>query len=123
MVENHALGILLSQQQRHPNVASCSCYEEDTPCQQGQTANEEGNNGWDDTQDDAGHHGSHHIAGDVHRLVTMTVGSQQLPHDAKADALPTALGIAGPRQAVDQFMNHDAYNDKDKGDAPVPKAS
>ena len=123
MVENHALGILLGQKPCHPNVA-CSCsYEEDTPCQHRQTADEEGNNGRDDAQDDAGHHGSHHIAGDVHRLIAMAIGSQQLPYHSEADALPSVLGIASPGQAVDQFMNDDAHDEKNNGDAPVAKAS
>ena len=74
-------------------------------------------------QDDAGHHGSHHVAGDMHRLVTMAVRSQQFPHHTEADALPATLGIAGPSQAVDKFMNHDAYNDENKGDAPVAEAT
>jgi len=94
---------------RHPDVTSSCSNEEDTPCQHGQTADEEGCNSRDDPQDDAGHHGSHHVAGDVHRLITMTIGSQQFPHYAKTDALPSALGIAGPRKTVNQFMNHNAY--------------
>ena len=119
MIENHAPGILLGQKPCHPDVASSCSNEEDTPSQHGQTANEDGCNGWDDTQNNAGHHGSHHIAGNMHRLVTMAVGSQQFPHNTEADALPTAFCITCPRQAVNQFMNHDTHDDKDKGDAPI----
>ena len=123
MIENHALGILLGQKPCHPDVASSCSNEEDTPSQHGQTANEDGCNGWDDTQNNAGHHGSHHIAGNMHRLVTMAVGSQQFPHNTETDALPTAFCITCPRQAVNQFMNHDTHDDKDKGDASVAKTT
>ena len=102
MVKHHTLGILLGQQPRHPDV-TCSCsYEEDSTCQHGQTTNEKGNDGRNDTQDDAWHHGSHHIARDMHWLIAVAIGSQQLPHHTEADALPAALGIAGPSQTVDQ---------------------
>lgn len=123
MVEHHAFGILLGQKPRHPDVASCCSNEEDTPCQHRQTADEKGYDGRDDTQNDAGHHGSHHVAWDVHRFVAVTIGSQQLPHYTEADALPATLGVAGPSQAMDQFMNHDAHKHEDESCAPVTYAS
>ena len=102
MVEHHTLGILFGQKPRHPNVASCSCYEEDSPCHHRQTADEEGDDGRDDTQDDAGHHGSRHVAGDVHRLITMTIGSQQLPHHTKADEeIISRVNKAGKNRAAE----------------------
>ena len=123
MIEHHTLGIFLGQQPRHPDVASCCSYKKDSPNKHRQTANEKGGDGRDDTQDNTGHHGSHHITWDVHWLVAVAIRSQQLPHHTEADALPAALGIAGPSQTVDQFMNHNAYNDKNKSDTPVAEAT
>ena len=52
-----------------------------------------------------------------------TLDGSRFAVSKSADALPAALGIAGPRQAVNQFVYHDANDDKDKGDAPVTKAT
>ena len=53
----------------------------------------------------------------------MAVGRQHLPHHAEADALPAALGVAGPGDAVYQLVHYDADYHQSKHDAPMPGAS
>ena len=88
-----------------------------------QATNEESDESRDNTQYNARHHGCYHIVWDAHGLVTVTVWCQHFPPHAETDTLPAVLGKTSPSKAVDQFMNHNANNRKNKCDAPVAEGS